>query len=89
MKILWLLDTPEWAYDARVNNLISRLTDYEHCKLYVADRKMKRELINDFSKRFDIVVCMYAQYIELLDRTDNVVNCIGGFRALEMKGQTE
>ena len=86
-KVLWLVDTPEWAYDARSNNMIARMPQYEHCKLYVADRKVKRETVNGMAKRFDIVVCMYARYIELLDNTDNAVVCIGGFRALKLKGQ--
>lgn len=86
-KVLWLLDSPYWAYEARSTSLIKRLTNYDHSRLYVVDNKIKRNVVNEFSKRFDLVVCMYSRYVEMLDRTDNVIVLHGGFRALENEEQ--
>lgn len=80
-KILWLIDSEGWAYEARVDACIKAMPEYIHVKFYM--NHMQTGILKDMTKTFDIVVCMFVQYSTLLDDLKNVVINVGGMRPFE------
>jgi hypothetical protein len=81
--LLWLADTPGWAYDAIVQHVAARLPSYEHRVRYVcggpqagASRDMQEA---------DVIVAMYLLYLRLVPppwRAKTTV-MVTGFRPFE------
>jgi hypothetical protein len=79
--IAWLCDKRGWAYEARVNQLIPLMQDWEHRKVFCVGSSI--EAIRQAIEGADVVVCLYVRYMELLDGLQNAVVFLGGMRPFE------
>lgn len=87
MTILWIADTPGWAYDSIVRNVAAQLPQYEHVPFYACVTvDPKHDLLNFAAQRADVVVSMYLRYQEWLrpEAKKKVVTMVTGFRPFEV-----
>jgi len=87
-KILWLADSPGWAYDQIFQHQSRELTAYEHRVFYMMRRENTSvDWVNMgiMAERADVVVCMHLMYFVQIEQMkgDNVVAMLTGPRAWE------
>ena len=86
--ILWLADSPGWAYDQIFQHQSRALTAYEHGVFYMMSheyRKLDWMNMGIMLERADIVVCMHLMYFVQFEkmRGEKVVAMLTGPRAWE------
>ena len=86
--ILWLADSPGWAYDQIFQHQSRALPDYEHDVFYMMSRENETLDWVDMGimlERADVVVCMHLMYFVHIEkmRGEKVVVMLTGPRAWE------
>ncbi len=86
--ILWLADSPGWAYDQIFQHQSQALPAYDHEVFYMMSHEyIKRDWMNMgiMLERADIVVCMHLMYFVQIEkmRGETVVAMLTGPRAWE------
>ena len=87
--VLWICDIEGWAYEQRVKSVSKLMVDFDHEIFYVVSNGILALKNRIKQKDFDIVVCMYIQYVEILEKLNNVVCFAGGMRPFENEYNTE
>lgn len=85
--ILWIADTPGWAYDAIVQAVSKRLPHYSHMAFYLCTTTdPEHRILNQLAREADVVVSMYLRYQEILEPKlrPKVVTMVTGFRPFEV-----
>jgi len=85
--ILWIADTPQWAYDAIVQAVSHELPQYTHLAFYACETPDPGHIIlNELARNADVVVSMYLRYQEWLrpEQKQKVVTMVTGFRPFEV-----
>ena len=44
-SILWVVDVPNWAFDARFKNVSSKLDKYDHVVIYLSQHKLEEAVL--------------------------------------------
>lgn len=84
--ILWLADTPGWAYDSIVQGVAAQLPQYEHVAFYCCmTMDPDHQTLNLIARSADVVVSMYLRYQEWLqpEFRKKVVTMLTGNRPFE------
>lgn len=86
--ILWLADSPDWAYDQIFQHQSRALTAYQHDVFYMMGRKNESldwVAMGIMLERADIVVCMHLMYFVQIEkmRGEKAVAMLTGPRAWE------
>lgn len=81
--ILWLADTPGWAYDSIVQQNTRRLPQFEHLVFYVMSPKDNTFDLSQQAKRATIIVPMYLHYQNLCPQKEKMSLMLTGMRPFE------
>ncbi len=84
-KVLWLYDTPGWAWDNRSRKLSDLLPNYEHVRV-----PLTRINMNDFEslcRGFELIVLMHPHLLKQVpaDKIKNVVVTLPSQRSIEQQ----
>ena len=82
LKIAWIDDEPNWAYDILAKSLALYLPEYNHKICYT--KATPREIIELAVEQSDIVVYMVPTLLDRYDRRDRTVVFLDGYRAFEV-----
>ena len=70
-SILWVVDVPNWAFDARFKNIADKLDKYDHVVIYLSLYTLAEVIA--VSKTYDIIFCSYVCWLKRFDPTKTVV----------------
>lgn len=82
-EVVWVCETPGWAYDKIADELISRLPRFRHTKLFLNISKGYRSA-RSIGRAADLVVCFYPPYMEYFDNKNTMILRLDGNRAFEI-----
>jgi len=81
-EILWVCDTPGWAYDKIATEFSVRLPQFRHTKLYISTSKGFRGAVG-MGRAADLIVCFYPPYMQLFTNLNKMIIRLDGNRAFE------
>ena len=81
--ILWLADSPKWAYASIVRQIGDALPHYEHRAVYMVSGKIEIDALCKQIEDADVVVPMYVLYLQAFVRRDNVAMFLSGLTPFE------
>ena len=83
-SVLWIADWPGWGYDSIARGVGAQLSQYDH-RIRYACKSVHG--LNTAAAEADIVVVMYARYLELLNSQlrKKAVVMLTGFRPFEVR----
>jgi len=70
-SILWVVDVPNWAFDARFKNVVNKLDKYDHVVIYLSQHKLEEAVL--ISKTYDIIFCSYVCWAKYFDPAKTIV----------------
>lgn len=82
MKIVWMADVPDWAYDNRTRQILNR--DNENIILYVCKcngAKVNKKLIELAP---DYIVTHHPKMMLYTEKLDNIVLVLDSIRSLKL-----